>query len=47
MAVLLGLSLCGGAARAQEVYDVRNHPDHFYLKSTDVVNSLNLLPPPP
>lgn len=47
MAVLLGLCLCGGAAQAQEVYDVRNHPDHFYLKSTDVVNSLNLLPPPP
>ena len=43
----VGLLLTAGAAFAQDVWDVRNHPESFYLRSTDVANSLNLLPPPP
>ena len=33
--------------QAQEVYDVRNHPESYFLQSDQVANSLKLLPPPP
>lgn len=29
------------------VYDVRNHPESYFLKIDDVANSIKLLPPPP
>lgn len=32
---------------AQDVYDVRNHPESYFLQSDQVANSLKLLPPPP
>lgn len=35
------------ATQAQEVYDVRNHPESYFLQSDQVANSLKLLPPPP
>lgn len=34
-------------ARAQDIYDVRNHPESYFLQSDQVANSLSLLPPPP
>lgn len=35
------------ATKAQEVYDVRNHPESYFLQSDQVANSLKLLPSPP
>lgn len=34
-------------AAQEQINDVRNHPDNYYLKSTDVAKSIDLLPPPP
>lgn len=44
----LALTLCAMAAAAQSgVYDVRNHPEGYFLRIDDVASSVSLLPPPP
>lgn len=41
-------SLMAYSATAQEyVYDVRNHPEGYFLRSDQVASSVFLLPPPP
>lgn len=41
-------ALVSGSALAQEwVYDVRNHPEGYFLRSDQVASSVTLLPPPP
>ncbi len=46
LSVALSLLALGAMAQSS-VYDVRNHPDEYFLSIDDVASSVKLLPPPP